>query len=71
MCVYLSVCVWVLPAARCGGSLDAVDSEAVGDVPERLHRLLVGFVVVLHEGKMSKHQKHQQSELDCTGAVCE
>lgn len=41
------------PGARCGRRLDGVDPEAIGDVPQRLHCLLVRFVVILHEGKMS------------------
>lgn len=38
----------ILPAARCSCRLDGVDPEAGGDVPERLHRLLVRFMIVLH-----------------------
>lgn len=38
----------LLPAARCSCCLDRVDPEPGGDVPERLHSLLVWFMVVLH-----------------------
>lgn len=37
-----------LPAARRSGRLDGVDPKPVGEVPERLQRLLVWFVVVFH-----------------------
>lgn len=42
------------PTARCSCCLNGVDSEAVGDVSQHLHCLLVRFVVILHEGKMSR-----------------
>lgn len=51
MLLILGECPWSvrrLPAARCGGRLDGVDPEPGGDVPQRLHSLLVRFVVVLH-----------------------
>lgn len=38
----------ISPAARCSCCLDGVDPETGRDVPERLHSLLVRFVVVLH-----------------------
>lgn len=53
MCVYhkavfnLSL-LRLLPAARCSCRLDGVDPKPAGDVPERLHSLLVWFMVVLH-----------------------
>lgn len=50
---YMRVSRGYSPAARCSCCLDGVDSEAVGNVPQRLHCLLVRFVVILHEGKMS------------------
>ena len=59
------------PAACRRGSLDGVDPEADGDVPESLHSLLVWFVVVLHECKISTHHSTKKSkELDPTECLC-
>lgn len=65
------------PAARRSCCLDGVDSQAVGDVPQRLHCLLVWFVVILHEGKMSSSSAPQKwtkgdpsVEVWCAGSVC-
>lgn len=41
------------PTACCSCCLDGVDSETTGNVPQHLHCLLVRFVVILHEGKMT------------------
>lgn len=46
MCLQLGLSI--LPASRCSCRLDGVDPESGGDVPERLHRLLVRLMVVLH-----------------------
>lgn len=43
----------ISPAACSSRRLDGVDPEAVGDVPQHLDCLLVRFVVILHEGKVS------------------
>lgn len=48
------------PAARCSCRLDGVNPEAVGDVPQCLQCLLVRFVVILHEGKMSSSSAAQK-----------
>lgn len=65
---YATVCARHSPAARCSCRLDGVDPEAVGDVPQCLQCLLVGFVVILHEGKMSSSsaaEKCQKQDFNC------
>lgn len=44
----------LLPTARCGRGSDRVDPEAIGNVPQRLQSLLVGFMVILHGEVLSK-----------------
>lgn len=52
----------LLPAARCSRRLDGVDPETGGDVPQRLHRLLVRLVVVLHLGDAAKMSTHAHTK---------
>lgn len=54
-----------LPAARCGCRLDGVDPQPGGDVAQRLQRLLVGFVVVLHPAEESVQRRVKRPRVCC------